>query len=590
MNNKIQKCITLLTLISVVITGSFLYFPKTTSAQSESVDRVVLPPKPETPKTDDCFLSGGLDFLMNEALGFLSNQIGKLTGGLLGGEVPTNDKKGTFQITAGNIKACVYKIQEELLRVALVKFQKQLLDRITDDTIAWINGEDPKYFNDFGKLFSDSADSALGDTLSEVIGSNVCAPLKFQLNLELTQRQTPFTQQVSCTLGQIVGNIDNFQKNFSSGGWVGYNEVLKPQNNPFGIAFLTQQEILRKEQANYLETQARLTTSDGGFKPIEQCTQWGAHLNNKDGIAILNFPSIPPASDYPDPNNPPNEVPLPAPLQKEYKANQNAQVYWRCEKKIVTVPSVVPSAVTAKSFTSDSDYLVSSQDLLPYISAIFDSAINRLIKSGAEGLQSAFITSDNGAGRPPTTSLPDTPENRRFIKGVGDYKSSTSQKDQLNKKIDSLITESLSAISQADSVLQEIITINTDLSDATSTTTGYQLLSCETKRFGQQQACSNTTSVITIADSRSQQIEDNKITLDNFTALINQAKNRKSALTQEELTSLTLSIQNSLNYLQQSQLQSLVTLRTTLQTEQKLLIDDLTQCQKTSETYVCRNL
>jgi len=580
MEQKSKKYIALLLIVSFVSISTFAYFPQNSFAESSN--------SAITECSSALIGAIGLDDLVDEGLDIVSNFTKKIFG-IGKSESAVKDKTVRAEAKKARITDCIKNISDQLFRVALAKFKKQLLDRITDDTIAWISGDNPKYFTDFGKLFSDSADAALGDTLSDVVGSNICAPLRFNLNLKLNAIPK-FTQQTSCTLSSVVNNIENFQKDFKAGGWIGYEESLKPQNNPFGAQFLVQQELQKKEQANAEKQQSELTTSVGGTKPVKQCIVWEARLNNKNGIRIPEI--LPPLTseqnDLTDPNIPPASQPLSGfnlspSLQKKYSAKSGDIVVWACQNGgEITFPTVLVSAAVTKATTQDTDYLINTGDLTPYIAAIFDSAVNRLIKAGVKGFN-GMLKSDSGEGRDPT------PYNSgdRLVNAGTDYQNAINQKNALRNALRNLIASSTEILSEADLTLQDVTNLNTNISNSTSTTLGYKLFVCEITRFGQQQGiCSNTSSTITSANLRIDQLAIEKNNLESVRTLINQTKETLDSLSENDLISLTVSISTAIENFK-SRIQTLNALRSELQRTKQYFERNLSQCEKTTETYVC---
>ena len=80
--------------------------------------------------------------------------------------------------------------------------------------------------------------------------------------------------------------------------------------------------------------------------------------------------------------------------------NQYSQLTFRCkpEDREGSTPGGVLAAVTTQAFTSDWNTIAAADDLTPYLSAIFDAAVNRLKKEGVKGMQKATqdMLSDNG--------------------------------------------------------------------------------------------------------------------------------------------------------------------------------------------------
>ena len=44
--------------------------------------------------------------------------------------------------------------------------------------------------------------------------------------------------KVTCSLNQIVGNINSFVENFRNGGWLAYQESWYPKNNFYGATII----------------------------------------------------------------------------------------------------------------------------------------------------------------------------------------------------------------------------------------------------------------------------------------------------------------------------------------------------------------
>ncbi|MEK7543146.1 MAG: hypothetical protein AAB503_02485 [Patescibacteria group bacterium] len=343
------------------------------------------------PSKKVCFIGAGLDVLIKFGVGKITNWAKSFLG--LGTKVPTDDLSAQGLITTNTIAACVREVLAKAAKIAYLKFKKRLLDRVTNDTVAWINGTfpkgSPKFVTNFGDVLKEAGDAAIGDTLIQLGAGDLCYGLRFDLNLRL-QQPPQFNEAVNCTLSRVIDNVEAFRDDFTQGGWLGYYETLKPQNNPVGLAYMTNEYMVesRKKQ----EREAELKISNG-FKSDEYCEEWilYAYIDEAKKDVTVKKLDI---NKYPDPYKK-----IIVNKQKgdsyEYNANRDGIIppnaegpQWECNSKKIGTPASTIAAVGIKALTSDTDYLINADDLTPYINAIFDSATNRLIKVGVKGLRS----------------------------------------------------------------------------------------------------------------------------------------------------------------------------------------------------------
>ncbi|MBC7837011.1 hypothetical protein H7X87_04545 [Acetobacteraceae bacterium] len=146
---------------------------------------------------------------------------------------------------------------------------KIAIEQITASTVDWINsGFDgkPAFIQDYKQFFTDIADQSAGSFIEGSALSFLCSPIQLQVRIAIAQsyarsRSAP----ESCTLSDVVGNIEDFMDgNFSDGGWRGLLAVTtEPTNNPFG-AYMYGKGLLRQAIA-YDQQTATLRISPGGF-------------------------------------------------------------------------------------------------------------------------------------------------------------------------------------------------------------------------------------------------------------------------------------------------------------------------------------
>ena len=312
-------------------------------------------------------------------------------------------------------------ITEVVVKATLETLKKRLLDQLTDETIKWIQGGgSPKFVTDFGGFLEDAGQAAIGDVAQEIAGGDLCTgidPVRLRFQLE-----TPvFSQRVSCTLDDIVGNIDRFAESFQSGGFIGYQELLKPQNNRWGLEIMASSEAARRK-TEAQEALRQEVSSGRGFLSTKQCLEWEARGTDNNGKPVSQIYDANNVAGlaYPDSSTPP-----PASIQVTGVNN----LQWVCSESRVTTPGTAIAEGLERSLYSDLDYLVNAQELSAYLGAIFDAAINRLIVEGVKGVQSL-----KPSGNTPKTDCNDSRLSSAAQSACREYQKSVKDESNLNER------------------------------------------------------------------------------------------------------------------------------------------------------------
>ncbi|TSC52755.1 MAG: Uncharacterized protein LiPW41_125 [Parcubacteria group bacterium LiPW_41] len=422
------------------------------------------------------FVASGVGGLISDGLGYIGKAaesipvVGGLIGGILGGtEDPVKDKETRTNTQILSVKNCIQSLTDAAFKVALAKLKKRLLDRITDDTIQWINDGakgKPRFIDNFDDVLKESANEALGDTARELGLGKLCdekLSLKLQLNLQKPATKQ-FREEASCTLDKIVDNVSDFSNDFRNGGWVGYTETLSPNNNRFGLEILAMDNLYSAQTEN--EQKAQMQASSGnGFKGVEACAVWEVFFEQNDSKAKTSILK----DVYSYTND--NDFDLLRDPTKTFDDEELANLFGnsvpgatptgaRCERKEITMPPVLVKGQAEQALQSDKDVLTNADDLSPYISAIFDAAINRLVKSGLEGIGlkqggasgGSSILTESGTNRQPQTYGTSTRDQN--YKNYGqDYQNATDIKAKLRTSITNDTAEVRAQISQLDQTL-----------------------------------------------------------------------------------------------------------------------------------------
>jgi len=244
--------------------------------------------------------------------------------------VPTKSE-GVAKIAGaavGTKTQTVYNWIETFVRTTLMK---TLLDQLVDQIIGYIGGgEDgePKFVTDWQGLLEDAGQQVVGEFAQEIGAGFLCSPFSLQVQLATLPVPSRFSQRATCTLDRIVGNIENFYNDFNQGGWIGYAESWKPQNNFFGAHLIASAELSSR---------------------IEKTT--GAKLN--EALSGGGFLSI------------------------------------RDDNGNIVTPGKALGDLTSKAIGAPIDFLFNAEQIGDYVTAIANSIINRVIKEGVAGVQSA---------------------------------------------------------------------------------------------------------------------------------------------------------------------------------------------------------
>lgn len=277
----------------------------------------------------------------------------------------------------GWIADAVRWLAQQALKVALENLKKRLLDSIVDNIIEWIQGGfdgSPQFLTDPGRLFTDSYQAAVGDTLRELGHGYLCDEgFSIALRAMLRPEPRPFSQTITCTLDDVVTKIDAFRDDFLHGKWIALQRSFQPQNNIFGLQFLVRNRVVKRYETEF--EIAKMEAEMGqGYLPVVRCLEWTAF--RRDGSEIGRY-----HDDSRSPTQPP-DVPLP----------EGAR--WQCTKSDTTVPGSIAAAGAERATYSDLDYILSAQELAAYASAIVDALLNQLIQKGYDGLLGIFKTGD----------------------------------------------------------------------------------------------------------------------------------------------------------------------------------------------------
>lgn len=489
------------------------YPPSNLNLKPQSVEEIN---SPESIKSD-CSTKGIINFGVATLFKAIHAGGGADKTSILGFKIPEVFPDINYDVTL-DVGSCVSSLLETGARYAFAKFKKRLLDRLTDDTIAWINGETdgrPKFFNQpFSQVLLDAADAAVGDALLDLGLGEVCSPFRARINLELTARR-PVQEAVRCTLSQVVDNFEAFGQDFSQGGWLAYSETLKPQNNPWGATLIAKDALQKAYQKKTEEKQLEIIAGQG-YTQEKKCLAWTFYVEvdrsnnwktiniNKDTKKYSNPEKAPPVEDE----------------EKSLASRNFGNILgykWVCSQISNTIPGILIKDINSSAFTKDYDYVVNSDDLTPYLEAIFDAAVNRLIKRGADGLMQGTrdLFSNNSENREATKLDTNNPADKNFIENSKDYEQAVKPQKALAANLKVVLASSTLALKKASSTLVIVLASSTQFKKDMD-----ELAACEINKFGAEGTCSATKTAKDEVDLIYSGVSNTRISLNNAQANI----------------------------------------------------------------------
>jgi len=250
-----------------------------------------------------------------------------------------------------------------------------------NDIIAWIRGEGkPRFITDWKGFLKDTVE--LKDFLGKLGLGFLCEPFEYKLRVALSMPEARlFEDRVECSLGDVVGNIENFYNDMRTGGWKGFIDfTYKEQNNFYGAYFL-----------GFTEKYSRLSTAElakrtegsayAGFLPQKEILEWAG--GNKEYISGCIEQDCYPAFES---------------CIENCNGDSNCEAgceesYNKCEESCYkeggahpTIEKIVTPGITIHdrlegAIHADIDWLMTPDEMDEAIVAIIDALIFRLLKT-----------------------------------------------------------------------------------------------------------------------------------------------------------------------------------------------------------------
>mgnify|MGYP001580898485 CR=1 FL=1 len=233
----------------------------------------------------------------------------------------------------------------------------RLVHRLVNQTINWIQGGGkPQFVTNWKAFLRDAGNEAAGRVI-EAVAPGLCRPFGPLIRVALLPINN-IEPPVTCTLDQVVDNIEDFYNDFYNGGWIAYGASLRPENNLIGSLIETADRVaIEREKA---ERDALLKATGEGFKPTENCLRedfiygWKTYPGKDGNLTSRKWEAVPGTK--------------------------------HCIEYNVTTPGTVLGQATYNAIGAPLQRIVNAQDLVNLFSALVNSALNKMITAGKKGL------------------------------------------------------------------------------------------------------------------------------------------------------------------------------------------------------------
>lgn len=331
-----------------------------------------------------------------EARAWLANIITDAAGWVWEGILSVWETISDWAISAYEwVRDNIPKILKEAALAALKTLLHQILAKVTNSIVQWIQSDfhgKPGFITDFDDYMRGAVDAAAGKFLQGFFGTRLCSPFAVSLKMAINLPVPTFDTRATCTLSDIVDNVEDFYADFTNGGWVAWKASLEPNNNAFGTMLMALNEKAAQEFAAQQKAGAE---APRGFKPTKKCMS----ATKMTKVPILNETKT-------------SVVDVKAGVEPVADPSKIDPDSADCSSAMVTAPDGTVEFTTNFSATSAMRSLEAEMSNLmgtgagatftPYIMAITNALITKLVDKSMTGLLGAISQGDRSSG----TNLP----------------------------------------------------------------------------------------------------------------------------------------------------------------------------------------
>jgi hypothetical protein len=277
--------------------------------------------------------------------------------------------------TITSVAQLVEFIVQKLWLFITEKLKDYLVHKLVQQTITWIQGGGkPQFVTDWKGFLRGAANEEAGRFI-ESISPRLCQSFGPMVRVALLPVELAPEEAVSCTLDQVVANVQDFYNDFSQGGWLAYGAVLEPHNNIFGALIETSGLVSRKAADKKIAAEKEAEAGKG-FLPTKQCVRYDRRSEYDKCTAVIRASCAPGIAGTAQCE----EIVYNA-CNAKSRTPGNA-----CEEYKTTTPGNVVADITKDSFAAPLLRIVNAEDFAGLINALINSGLTKLVNAGQEGL------------------------------------------------------------------------------------------------------------------------------------------------------------------------------------------------------------
>jgi hypothetical protein len=182
---------------------------------------------------------------------------------------------------------------------AIVKIIKEaMIAEITASIVRWINSGfegAPDFISNPGDFFGTMADRAAGGFIQEMGVGFLCEPFRVDLQIALTLQYYAERQQPTCTLSNVMTNIQNFYVGLAGiQNWQQWVAVtMDPANDPLAAMGLMSNR-LSVRVGNEIQHWDFDLSANGGFLGVKTCVDERPNPGDPDSTICMKYETMTP--------------------------------------------------------------------------------------------------------------------------------------------------------------------------------------------------------------------------------------------------------------------------------------------------------
>jgi hypothetical protein len=299
------------------------------------------------------------------------------------------------------------KLWEWIYDTILRMMVNRLLDQFQNQVVNWIaGGGKPKFVTDWQGFLEKAGNDAAALAIQRR-APGLCTSFGRLIQAQLRDLYVN-EQPLTCTIDQVVANVEGFYNDFSSGGWVAFGAMTLPQNDYYSQFYQSINYVSNARNAAR-QSKSQETGAASGFLGVKEC-------KNPKTFTFLK-------TDEPPPE-------ISTALQNGYSPYKGPD----CDKndnctvvlcKADDLQNVTPGAAVGHSLFGSMNWkpnaIVSAKRLEELASALLNAAFNRMVQFGLSSLTEALNgTPATAAGSSGGTGGSTTPQDTSNFNALAD--------------------------------------------------------------------------------------------------------------------------------------------------------------------------